>query len=82
MRKKKKLQVLKTPKRTTLHNILPMISEKITEDTLAVGVFVMRKDRTVQCGFSWDAGFAVSDLYGACERLKEDGLETVWGDTK
>lgn len=47
---------------------------QIDENTLAVGFFIVREDRSVCVGYSYDRGSAPVDLTGAAEMLKNDIL--------
>lgn len=74
------VSVLPTPERNFCHASVKSLSRTITPTTLAVGFFVLDEDRTVLAGCSYKAGFAMADLKGACEHMKDQLIEEVWGD--
>ncbi|TXH13834.1 MAG: hypothetical protein E6R03_10545 [Hyphomicrobiaceae bacterium] len=51
------------------------LSGIIDEETLAVGFFMVRQDRTTACGWSHDSGVTMNDMLGGVERLRADILE-------
>lgn len=53
------------------------LSKMIDDQTLAVGFFVMKKDRNITTGSALDEGTTINDVYGACDLLKQD-IEDTW----
>ena len=54
---------------------LEALSSVIDKQTLMVGFFVLRNDRTVVHGWSHEAGVTMVDALGGCESLKVEMLE-------
>ena len=51
------------------------LSSVIDNQTLMVGFFVLRRDRTAIHGWSHESGVTMSDALGGCESLKTEILE-------
>lgn len=64
--------------RTYFHESIENAGRCITEDTRALGFFVLKKDGTVTSGVSHDENFTISQLRGACETMKEDLIDMVF----
>lgn len=73
------LQLLPDRQRTHFHKSVENLSKSIDERTHAVGFFILRKDHTVVTGISYDTGFTAMELQGACEYLKSDLMDVIWG---
>jgi len=74
------ISLIKHEPRTHFHTTIEHAANCIGDDTHAIGFFVLYKDGTTSNGISYDSGFTISQLHGACERMKEELLGVVWGD--
>lgn len=67
-------------RRTHFHNSVENFSKSIGDDAHAAGFFVLYADGTVTSGISYNSGFTVSQLKGACEHMKDCLMNQVWGE--
>lgn len=73
------IEALPTKEVPIFYSTIRNAARLIGPDTHAVAFFVMSKDRTVQSGITYDSGFALSDLIGGCERMKQQLQKDIWG---
>ena len=66
------LHVLKSEQKSVCFITVKNLSGQINEDTLAVGFFLVRKDRSMVTGWSYEAGTSNCDLLGGTSLLKYD----------
>lgn len=69
------LQLLKTSEKPYCFGAIDNLRERVNEDTLAVGFFIVHRDRTTTTGWSYDYGTTNNDLIGAAEYLKTDIID-------
>lgn len=66
------IHLLKQKPKSICFTSVERLSKRIDEDTLAVGFFLIRKDRTMVTGWSYEKGTTNCDLLGAVSLLKHD----------
>lgn len=66
--------------RTHFHNSVENMGASISDDTHAVGFFVLYDDGQLTSGISYNSGFTASQLKGACEHMKDCLMADVWGE--
>jgi hypothetical protein len=76
---KNKIHLLEIPKRSQFHEFALSVIKLVDDETHAVGIFIMKKDRTVLSGLSYAAGLTKADVKGGCAQMQEDIIEMVWG---
>ena len=64
--------------RTECHKAIENMASLIDDQTLFAGFVVLRKDRSINCGWSYDGGVGPTDMVGACEILREDIIKKEW----
>lgn len=72
------LRLLPMKEKSHCFGALEELGKRINDDTLAVGFFVIGKDRLVSSGCSYEVGFTPSDFFGACEVLKTEVYQDIW----
>ncbi len=73
------VHILPDKQRTYFHESIVNAANYLDERTHAIGFFILRKDHTVVTGISYDTGFTVAELKGACEYMKDDLMDVIWG---
>lgn len=66
--------------RGELHKSIEAAASKINDESLLLGWFLMRKDRTVVTGWSYEEGVCQADMVGAAEVLKTTMQKVEWND--
>lgn len=69
------LHLLPTPPRSFVGESASHLGEDVDGDTIAVGYFVVQKNRVVKTNWCYEAGITNLDLIGGCEALKIDIIE-------
>lgn len=74
------IRLLPSEIRPYCHRVVHTLSERIGDETLAVGYFIISYDRTVATGWVNEAGTTINDLLGATEMLKQDIMGRGFND--
>ena len=73
------IHILPQKQRPYCHDVASGMLERIDDDTLAIGWFIVYKDRTMATGWSHDYGATNLDLIGGAELLKADITGNAYG---